>query len=70
MKDQTRRAYKQFRQDPNHSGLDFKPVKGTREPVYSARIGLGYRALGVMTKSGEIVWYWIGAHADYDKLIP
>jgi len=63
------RAYKLFLQDPNHPGLEFKPVKGTRQPVYSVRIGIGYRAIGVMTQ-GEIVWYWIGSHADYDKLIP
>jgi hypothetical protein len=31
-----RRAYKQFQQDPNHPGLEFKPVKGTKD-LYSAR---------------------------------
>ena len=36
--------------------------------MYSVRIGLRYRALGVKTPDG-VLWYWIGSHADYDKLL-
>ncbi len=36
--------------------------------VYSVRIGLGYRALGVMDGS-TVVWFWIGSHADCDRLL-
>jgi len=62
-----RRAYAIFRQDPDHPGLRFKPVHATR-PIYSARIGLGYRALAV--RDGETwVWFWIGNHGDYDRLL-
>jgi hypothetical protein len=36
--------------------------------LHSARVGLGYRALGQM--DGEVmIWFWIGSHADYDKLL-
>ena len=60
-------AYKVFAKDPSHPGLQFKKVHPKR-PIYSVRIGLGYRALG--TKTGdEIVWFWIGSHADYDRLV-
>jgi len=31
-------------------------------------IGLDYRALAVMRKD-RVVWYWIGNHADYDRLV-
>jgi hypothetical protein len=32
------------------------------------RIGLRYRALAA--ESGDdLVWFWIGSHADYDALI-
>jgi hypothetical protein len=32
------------------------------------RIGLAYRALGQI--DGEpIVWFWIGPHGDYNKLV-
>ncbi len=67
---QARRAYRQFQQDPDHSSLEFKPLKGTKQPVYSVRIGLRYRAIGVMIGNGEIVWQWIGSREDYGKLIP
>ncbi len=32
------------------------------------RVGIHYRALGVRTDD-EIVWFWIGSHADYDGLL-
>ncbi len=48
--------------------MRFKHVQSSFD-VYSVRIGLGYRALGVMVGPSEIVWFWIGTHADYDKLI-
>jgi hypothetical protein len=38
------------------------------DDLYSARIGLDYRALAVMRKD-RLVWYWIGSHSDYDRLI-
>ena len=38
------------------------------KPVFSARVGLGYRALGVR-EGDAIVWFWIGTHAEYDQLI-
>ena len=64
---QARRAYRLFSQNPPHLGLNFKKVDG-QENVYSVRIGLGYRALG-QADGSDIVWFWIGAHADYDKLV-
>jgi hypothetical protein len=32
------------------------------------RIGLAYRALGVRD-GDDVVWFWIGSHADYDQLL-
>jgi hypothetical protein len=64
---QARRAYQLFRQNPSHPGLNFKKVDEENN-VYSVRIGLGYRALGRI--DGEaIVWFWIGPHGDYNKLV-
>jgi hypothetical protein len=34
----------------------------------SVRVGLRYRALAVEVEGGYL-WFWIGSHADYDKLI-
>lgn len=64
---QARRAYQLFRADPAHPNLRFKKVEQT-ENVYSVRIGLGYRALGVLDAS-VITWFWIGSHADYDRRV-
>lgn len=64
---QARGAYKLFKQDPHHPGLRFKQVHPTR-PIYSARINAEYRALGVRD-GDEIIWFWIGSHADYDHLV-
>lgn len=35
----------------------------------SVRVALGYRALGVV-RGKDILWFWIGSHADYDRLVP
>jgi hypothetical protein len=61
-----KRAYLLFRENPAHPGLHFKKLEG-EEDIYSARIGLGYRALAVMKKD-YVVWYWIGSHSEYDRL--
>ncbi len=62
-----RRAYRTFQDNPGHPGLQFKKLEG-EEHIYSARIGLGYRALAVV-KGDRVVWYWIGSHADYDRIV-
>jgi mRNA-degrading endonuclease RelE of RelBE toxin-antitoxin system len=64
---QARDAYKLFRENPSHPGLHFKKVYPD-PPTYSARVGIGYRAVCVI--DGETAtWFWIGSHADYDKLL-
>lgn len=62
-----RRAYSTFRTNPAHPSLQFKKIEG-EDDIYSARIGLGYRALAIMKKD-SIVWYWIGNHSEYDRLV-
>jgi len=53
-----------LREDFNHPSLNFKKVGRFR----SARVGLHYRALAVELDDG-CLWFWIGSHADYDRLI-
>ena len=60
-------AYKIWRDNPAHPSLFFKRVK-ENQPVYSVRIGLGHRALGLL-KADAVTWFWIGAHDEYDDLI-
>jgi hypothetical protein len=61
------RAYRLFRGNPFHPGLHFKKVDDESR-TYSVRVGLGYRALGKMDGE-DIVWFWIGPHAEYDKFL-
>jgi hypothetical protein len=62
-----RRAYVTFRRDPNHPSLRLKQVHPTR-PIHSVRVGLGSRALAVR-EGDTMVWFWIGSHAEYDRLV-
>lgn len=50
--------------DPQHPSLHFKKVGR----FMSVRVGLSYRALGVEAPQG-VLWFWIGSHAEYDKLV-
>jgi hypothetical protein len=61
------RAYRLFQANPSHPGLHFKKLEGEQQ-IYSARIGLAYRALAVM-EDNRAVWYWIGSHSEYDRLV-
>jgi mRNA-degrading endonuclease RelE of RelBE toxin-antitoxin system len=59
--------YALLRADPFHPSLHFKKV-GKNKQLWSARVGEHYRALG-LDKSEGVVWFWIGTHAEYDKLL-
>jgi hypothetical protein len=64
---QAREAYRLFARDPAHPSLRFKRVHN-EPPTYSARVGIGYRAVAAL--DGETaVSFWIGSHADYDRLL-
>jgi hypothetical protein len=64
---EAKRAYAVFQTNPTHPGLQFKKLEG-EDNIYSVRIGLGYRALAVR-KADRVVWYWIGSHSEYDRLV-
>ncbi|MGF9563688.1 hypothetical protein [Neorhizobium sp. JUb45] len=50
--------------DPKHPSLHFKSLG----KFWSARVGKSWRALAI--KEGDnVIWFWIGSHADYDKLV-
>lgn len=68
VRQQARAAYRQFKRDPYHPGLQFKAVDH-KKTLYSARIGKYYRAIGLRETDDLIVWGWIGTHAEYDNLL-
>jgi len=57
-------AYARLKHDPRHPSLHFKKVGR----FWSVRVGAQYRALAVET-ADALVCFWIGSHADYDKLL-
>jgi hypothetical protein len=62
-----REAYLIWRENPAHPGIQYKRVH-PHQPIYSVRIGLDWRAVGVRRES-TMIWFWIGSHADYDGLL-
>jgi len=60
------KSHQMIKRDPRHPSLHFKQIGR----FWSARAGIHTRALGVQTEDGQtIVWFWIGSHAEYDRLI-
>jgi len=62
-----RKNYKLWKENPSHPSLEFKRAH-TRRPVYSVRVGIGWRALGIR-EGNTIIWFWIGPHNAYEKLL-
>jgi len=60
-----RKSYKLFKRNSSHPSVRFKKIKGS---MYSVRIGIGYRAVGIVN-GNDVVWFWVGSHTDYDKVI-
>jgi hypothetical protein len=56
--------FKLLQSDPGHPSLQLKKVGR----YWSVRIGRDYRALA-REHDGNLLWFWIGAHAEYDRLL-
>lgn len=57
------RAYDLLQADPHHPSLHLKKI----DTFWSVRVGAHHRALGIDVSDG-ILWFWIGSHADYDRI--
>jgi hypothetical protein len=66
VQDLARKNYALLKAEPSHPSLHFKSVGSGR--FHSVRLGLYHRALGVSVQGG-VHWFWIGTHAEYDKLV-
>jgi mRNA-degrading endonuclease RelE of RelBE toxin-antitoxin system len=60
-----RKAFQLWEQNPFHPSLHFKCIN-TRENIWSVRIDLSYRAIGIFEKD-TVTWFWIGSHDDYRR---
>ena len=57
-------CYNFLKVNTSHPSLHLKKVG----KYWLVRKGKNYRALGIEVKGG-ISWFWIGSHAEYNKLI-
>ena len=56
--------HRKLKANPFHPSVHLKQVG----PYWSAGVGLSYRALAVRD-GDDLVWFWIGPHTEYDRLI-
>ena len=57
-------AFALLRKDASHPSLHLKKIAR----FWSARVGLRIRVLAVESPEG-LLWFWIGTHAEYDRLL-
>jgi hypothetical protein len=53
-----------LKDNPYHPSLHFKKIGAFR----SVRVGTAYRALAI-EDSEDLIWFWIGNHSEYDKIV-
>jgi len=61
----TKKAYRLWIDDPFHPSLRFKCINQS-ENIWSVRVTLGYRALGVLDED-TVTWFWVGSHDKYEQ---
>jgi hypothetical protein len=62
-----RAAYQLWSDNPDHPSLRFKKVHAS-QPIYSARVDLDWRVLGVM-EGDTMIWFWVGPHSEYERVL-
>lgn len=67
VRDLADKNFELLKANPKHPSLHFKQIGN----LWSARVGKHYRVLGFDRKDRKegIIWFWIGSHAEYDKLV-
>jgi len=64
---QAKEAYRIFKGNPYYPSLHFECIN-RQESIYSVRIGLHYRAVGIR-EGDTMTWFFIGSHEDYNHLL-
>jgi hypothetical protein len=57
------RAFSLLKDNPKHPSLHFKEIG----QFWSVRVGMHHRAVGRRVSDG-VLWFWIGSHAEYDRI--
>ncbi len=58
------KTFELLKDDPRHPSIQLKKL----DQFWSARVGLHHRALAIEAPDG-FLWFWIGSHADYDRIV-
>jgi hypothetical protein len=58
------KSFELLKRDTSHPSLHLK--KAGR--YWSVRVGKKHRALAIEIEQG-LLWFWIGTHAEYDRLV-
>ena len=61
-------------EDPRHPSRHLKPLRIGRRARFrrnsgSGRVTLSYRIVAKRLPNGVLAWYWVGSHADYDRML-
>ena len=68
IKETAKKNYELWQENSFHPSLEFKEIKSRN--IWSVRVGIGWRALEIVkVNEDKIVWFWIGSHAEYDKIL-
>ncbi len=60
-----RKNYRLLLANPRHPSLHFKKIR--TKDLWSVRIG-SYRALAY-EEGSDFIWFWIGPHDEYERMI-
>lgn len=60
--------YNLWKDNPKNPGLRFKQIHPDL-PIFSFRVGLKNRTVGVETRDGKVVWFWVGSFDTFQKQI-
>ena len=58
------RRFLLLKSDPRHPSLRLKKVRN----LVAVRVDTNYRAVGNLLPDG-VLWFWIGSHDEYERLI-
>ncbi len=65
---QAEKNYALWKENPKHPSLRFKQIHPDM-PIFSYRVGLRYRTVGVQAPDGRVVWFWIGPFEAFQDIV-
>jgi plasmid maintenance system killer protein len=71
IREKARRSFGKWKANTRHPSLFLKQVDA-EEDMWSVRVDRNYRALCMKTEDGGetvFVWFWIGPHDEYERLL-